>query len=155
MTLGWRKTLRSSMPASSQDAASAIQLRSSAPSWRRRLEQGKVTESAIIFPLTIGLLFVIIQAGIWGYARSLAAYSAREGATAEASYQSTQSSETVTRAALADSAHGVLRSYTVTSTHSADSVTVTVRGHALSLMSPLEMPFIEQTVTVPVEDYVP
>lgn len=121
----------------------------------RRLERGQVSESVIIYPVVLGLIFLIIQVGIWGYARSIAVHSAREGATAEAGYQSGQSSDAVTRSALAGNAGGVLRDYSVSSTHTQNSVTVTVRGHSLSLVPYVEMPAVEQSVTVPIEDYVP
>lgn len=121
----------------------------------RALERGQTSEAVLIFPLIIGLVFVIIQVGIWAHARSLALHSAREGATAAATYQSDQSAEAVTQDALAEAGDGVLRSPTVTSTHTPDSVTVTVRGRALSLVPLVELPTIEQSVTVPTEQYVP
>lgn len=122
---------------------------------RRALERGQTSEAVLIFPLVLGLVFLIIQVGIWAYARNLAVHSAREGATAAASYESGQSPEAITQSALADSADGILRSYTVTSSSSADAVTVTVRGRPLSLIPLVELPPIEQSVTVPLEHYVP
>lgn len=122
---------------------------------RRALERGQTSEAVLIFPLVLGLVFLIIQVGIWAYARNLAVHSAREGATAAASYESRQSPEVITQSALADSADGILQSYTVTSSSSADAVTVTVRGRPLSLIPLVELPPIEQSVTVPLEQYVP
>lgn len=121
----------------------------------RALERGQTSEAVLIFPVIIGLAFVVIQVGIWAHARSIALHSAREGATAAATYQSDQSAEAVTQDALADSGDGVLTSTTVTSTRTTDSVTVTVSGHALSLAPLLELPTIEQSVTVPTEHYIP
>lgn len=121
----------------------------------RALERGQTSEAVLIFPVIIGLAFVVIQVGIWAHARSIALHSAREGATAAATYQSDQSAEAVTQDALADSGDGVLTSTTVTSTRTTDSVTVTVSGHALSLVPLLELPTIEQSVTVPTEHYIP
>lgn len=121
----------------------------------RALERGQTSEAVLIFPVIIGLVFVVIQVGIWAHARSIALHSAREGATAAATYQSDQSAEAVTQDALADSGDGVLTSTTVTSTRTTDSVTVTVSGHALSLVPLLELPTIEQSVTVPTEHYIP
>lgn len=122
---------------------------------RRELERGQASEAVLIVPLILGVIFVIIQVGIWAHARNIAVYSAREGATSSAAYQSDQSPDAATQAALADNADGVLRSYSVTSTRTAESVTVTVRGKSLSLIPMVELPAIEQSVTVPVENYTP
>lgn len=128
----------------------------SAPSLSRDgLERGQASEAVLIFPLILGVIFVIIQVGIWAHARNIAVYSAREGATAAAAYQSGQSPEAATQAALAGNSDGVLRSYSVTSTRSDASITVTVRGQSLSLIPAVQLPAIEQSVTVPVETYVP
>lgn len=122
---------------------------------KRAAERGQVADSVLIFPLILGLIFLIIQVGIWAYARNLAAHAAREGASTSASYESSQSPDAITQSVLSDSADGVLHSYAVTSSRTGDSVTVTVRGKALSLIPFVELPHVEQTVTVPVEKYVP
>ncbi len=119
------------------------------------LERGHASEAVLVIPLILGVIFVIIQVGIWAHARNIAVYSAREGATAAAAYQSGQSPEAATQAALAGNADGVLRSYSVTSSHGEDSITVTVRGQSLSLIPMVQLPPIEQSVSVPVETYVP
>lgn len=103
----------------------------------------------------LALIFLIIQTGIWAHARSIAVHSAREGATAAATYQSTASPTQATETALSNNADGVLRDYTVSSHNTPDSITVTVSGHALSLIPLYELPAIEQTVTIPTEHYVP
>lgn len=121
----------------------------------RRLERGQTSEAVLIFPLVLGLVFVIIQVGIWAYARNLAVHSAGEGATAAAAHQSTRPADAATRASLEESADGVLREYSVSSSRSGDAVTVTVRGSALSLVPLVELPPIEQSISVPVEQYVP
>ena len=136
------------------DALRARATRTSALS-RGGLERGHASEAVLIFPLILGVIFVIIQVGIWAHARNIAVYSAREGATSAAAYQSGQSPEATTQAALAGNADGVLRSYSVTSSHGEDSITVTVRGQSLSLIPMVQLPAIEQSVTVPVETYVP
>lgn len=138
-------------------AADALRTRSKkAPAMSRAgLERGQASEAVLILPLILGVIFVIIQVGIWAHARNVAVYSAREGATASAAYQSGQSPEAATQAALAGNSDGVLRSYSVTSTRSDDSITVTVRGQSLSLIPMVQLPAIEQSVTVPVETYVP
>ncbi|MGP5291671.1 TadE/TadG family type IV pilus assembly protein [Brachybacterium tyrofermentans] len=125
------------------------------PAARSSLERGQASEAVLIFPLILGVIFVIIQAGIWAHARNIAVYSAREGATAAAAYQSDQSPEAATQAALDGNSDSVLRSYSVTSTGNDDSITVTVRGESLSLIPMVQLPAIEQSVTVPVETYVP
>lgn len=106
-------------------------------------------------PAVFVLIFLIIQVGIWAHARSIAIHSAREGATAAASYQSDHSATDATSAALATNADGVLRNYSITSSHTTETVTVTVRGNALSLIPLYELPAIEQTITIPAEHYVP
>lgn len=119
------------------------------------LERGHASEAVLVIPLILGVIFVIIQVGIWAHARNIAVYSAREGATAAAAYQSGQSPEAATQAALSGNSDGVLRSYSVTSSHGEDSITVTVRGQSLSLIPMVQLPPIEQSVSVPVETYVP
>lgn len=123
--------------------------------WRRRLEEGQASEAVIILPVVLGVVFLILQVGIWAHARSVGMYSAREGATAAAAYQSPQSADSVARSYLAHNADGTLRNYSVTSTRSDNAVTVTVRGQALSLIPLVQLPAITQTVTVPIEKYVP
>lgn len=108
-----------------------------------------------MIPTVFVIVFLIIQVGIWAHARSIAVHSAREGATTAATYQSNRSSTEATTAALAESADGVLRDYTVTSSQTDQAITVTVRGRALSLIPLYELPAIEQTVTIPTEHYVP
>lgn len=121
----------------------------------RQLEQGNTTEAVILFPVLLGLVFLILQAGIWAHARGIAIQAAREGALAEATYQSSSSAESATYSALKQAGDGVLTSYTVTSTSTGQNVTVTVTGTSLSLVPGMDMPAIEQTVSVPRESYVP
>ncbi|WP_114856278.1 TadE/TadG family type IV pilus assembly protein [Brachybacterium sp. YJGR34] len=125
------------------------------PGRRAQLERGSSAESIIVIPTVFVIVFLIIQVGIWAHARSIAVHSAREGATAAATYQSNRSSTEATTAALAENADGVLRDYTVTSSQTDQTITVTVRGRALSLIPLYELPAIEQTVTIPTEHYVP
>ncbi|MGO2720760.1 MAG: TadE/TadG family type IV pilus assembly protein [Brachybacterium tyrofermentans] len=125
------------------------------PGRRAQLERGSSAESIIVIPTVFVIVFLIIQVGIWAHARSIAVHSAREGATAAATYQSNRSSTEATTAALAQNADGVLRDYTVTSAQTDQTITVTVRGRALSLIPLYELPAIEQTVTIPTEHYVP
>ncbi|MGP5306907.1 TadE/TadG family type IV pilus assembly protein [Brachybacterium alimentarium] len=122
---------------------------------RGHFERGSASESVIVIPAVLALIFLIIQTGIWAHARSIAVHSAREGATAAATYQSTASPTQATETALSNNADGVLRDYTVSSHDTPDSITVTVSGHALSLIPLYELPAIEQTVTIPTEHYVP
>ncbi|ASK67275.1 hypothetical protein CFK39_15635 (plasmid) [Brachybacterium avium] len=125
------------------------------PGRRAQLERGSSAESIIVIPTVFVIVFLIIQVGIWAHARSIAVHSAREGATAAATYQSNRSSTEATTAALTVNADGVLRDYTVTSSQTDQAITVTVRGRALSLIPLYELPAIEQTVTIPTEHYVP
>ncbi|MGO2045772.1 MAG: TadE/TadG family type IV pilus assembly protein [Brachybacterium tyrofermentans] len=122
---------------------------------RAELERGNATEAVLVLPVVLGVVFLIIQVGLWAYGRNIAVYSAREGATAAASYESSQSAEAATETALAANADGVLREYDVTSARTGDTVTVTVTGRPISLVPLVELPLIEQTVTVPIELYVP
>lgn len=124
-------------------------------SWRRRLEEGQASEAVLILPVVLGVVFLILQIGIWAHARDIAVHSAREGAVAAASHHSTQSADGVARTYLERNAGGVLRSYSVTSAQSADTVTVTVHGQALSLVPFVQLPPVTQTVSVPIEKYVP
>ncbi|MDU1203726.1 MAG: pilus assembly protein [Clostridiales bacterium] len=133
--------------------------RKSAPSQKRAdfraaLEQGNVTESVLIFPLVLTIIFLIIQVGLWAHATSIAQHSAQEAATQAATYKSTASGSEVANETLARNAGGVFHSYSASTSKSNTSVSVTVRGYALSLVPFTELPAIERTVTVPIEDYV-
>ncbi|MGO3314575.1 MAG: TadE/TadG family type IV pilus assembly protein, partial [Brachybacterium tyrofermentans] len=78
------------------------------PGRRAQLERGSSAESIIVIPTVFVIVFLIIQVGIWAHARSIAVHSAREGATAAATYQSNRSSTEATTAALTVNADGVL-----------------------------------------------
>lgn len=125
------------------------------PSRRRHLERGNTTEAVILIPVVLGVIFVIIQAGIWAHARGVAAHAAREGALSAAAYQAPDTAIATTRQTLAQSGDHLVTSYHVDASSSAQTITVTVHARALSLVPGVQMPQIHQTVSIPREAYTP
>src|SRR5947207_15413519 len=100
-------------------------------------DRGSVSlEIAILGPALLLLIFSIVQAGLWFYARSLALAAAQEGVTAARSYEGNPNSG-VSRAQsfLADQAGDSLTETTVSSAGSTPTrIRIQVTGRALSLL---------------------
>ena len=100
-------------------------------------ERGSVTlEIAVLAPVLLLLVFGVVQAGLWFFARSLATTAAQEGVAAARAYGGSPSVG-VTRATtfLTRSAGGSLTSPTVTSRGStALAVRIVVTGRSLSVL---------------------
>lgn len=121
----------------------------------RTLERGQTVEAVIVLPVVLGVIFVALQIGIWAHARGVAQSGAHEGAIAASSYGSSESGESTASGVIGDSADGLFTDYSVSSSRTEDAVTVTVTGHAVSLVPMVTLPPIEQSSTVPIERYVP
>lgn len=116
-------------------------------------EKGSAVESVVILPLVLAIIFLIIQAGIWGHARNIAFASAREGASAAALYKSNASATDVAKGYLNSTASGIFKPSSVSSTRTANYVEVRVIGRSLSLVPLVELPQISANVRIPVERY--
>ena len=90
----------------------------SRPGARRARDVGSVSlEIAILGPALLLLIFSIVQAGLWFYARSLALASAQEGVTAARAYA-------------ADPGAGISRAQTFLDQQAGDSLTQTAVSSA-------------------------
>ncbi|BBG20664.1 hypothetical protein RVR_P137 (plasmid) [Actinacidiphila reveromycinica] len=100
-------------------------------------DQGDTSlQMAIVFPVVILMTVAVVQASMWYYARNIALTAAREGINVGRGYQSSPSQgaararETLDRIG-GDSLHGAGVS---TDGSTADTVTITVSGTALSML---------------------
>ena len=95
---------------------------------------------AILGPALLALIFVVVQAGLWFYARSLALAAANEGVTAGRAYQAPPGAGPArARAFIADHAGDSLLAATVTDTGSdATTVRIQVSGRALSVLTGID-----------------
>ncbi len=112
-------------------------------------------EMAIIFPLTLFIIFGIIQFGIWYHANDVARAAAQEAVRSASAYHATQSDGT--RAAnlvLSQNAKGLIIHTRVTCSRSTAVATATVTGHALQVVPFIPLP-VKATATAPVEAFLP
>lgn len=123
---------------------------------RRRPDNGSITlEVAILGPALLALIFAVVQAGLWFYARSLALAAANEGVTAGRAYQ-------------APAGAGVARAQTFIADHAGDSlldaavsdggsdaatVRIRVTGRALSVLVGFDGLTITQSAEAPRERF--
>ena len=93
-------------------------------------------EIAILAPALLLLTFVVVQAGLWFYARNLALAAAQEGVTAGRAYNAPATAGPVrARAFLAEQAGDSLTGTTVSSAGTTGAVVrITVTGHSLSVL---------------------
>jgi TadE-like protein len=93
-------------------------------------------EIAILAPALLLLTFVLVQAGLWFYARSLALAAAQEGVTAGRAYNAPATAGAVrARAFLSEQAGDSLTGTTVSSSGTTAAVVrITVTGHSLSVL---------------------
>lgn len=119
-------------------------------------DRGSATlEIAILGPAILLLVFAIVQAALWFYARNLALAAAQEGADAARGYQSS-SDAGVTRAQafLRRAAGDSLQAVTVSASGStATTVRIEVHGHSLSVFPGLQGPSVTQSAQAPVERF--
>jgi Flp pilus assembly protein TadG len=112
-------------------------------------------EMAIIFPVTVFLVFGIIQFGIWYHAAVIARSAAQEGARAASAYQATTATGTASaERVLHENANGLISHVQLTPYRDDEVATVSVSGQALQVI-----PFIplgvHASATAPVEAYRP
>jgi len=119
---------------------------------RLRSDRGNAAlQTAVILPGVLLLVFGIIQAGLWFYARNVAIAAAEEGSRAAAAVGASSSEGRMTAAGFTDRVGAsLLRDVSVTATRGARTATVVVSGHSVSLIPGI--PFrISQSSTSPVE----
>ena len=98
---------------------------------------------AIVFPVTVFLVFGIIQFGIWYHAADIARAAAQEGARSASAQQ-----------VLTQNANGLLIHTHVVPYRDANVATVTVTGRALEVIPFIALP-VSASATAPVEAFRP
>lgn len=123
---------------------------------RRRLDRGSLSvELALLAPATMLLLALTVQVGLWANAVHNA--QAAAGAALAAARAETGSTATGSAAAQNVITHydtGPLNGASASVSRSEDTVTVTVTGHATSIIPGLAFP-VEASARGPVERFVP
>lgn len=120
---------------------------------RRASERGSATlETSILFPALMVLVFIVFQAGLWFFARTVALASAEEGARAAATENATSSDgKTTANSFIERNSSQLITHVMVTASRSSTQATVTVTGRSLSIVPGMEGIWIEQSATIPVE----
>jgi Flp pilus assembly protein TadG len=110
---------------------------------------------AIVFPVTVFLVFGIIQFGIWYHAADIARAAAQEGARSASAYDSTATAGTASaQQVLTQNANGLLIHTHVVPYRDANVATVTVTGRALEVIPFIALP-VSASATAPVEAFRP
>jgi hypothetical protein len=119
---------------------------------RCRRDRGSTTlETVIVFPAILILIFGAFQLGFWYHARSISLAAAQEAARAGAVYGAGAADAYAAGESFLDRAgRGLMESSAIEVTLSADEITVTVTGQALSLIPGWPV-IVVQTARLPVE----
>ena len=109
----------------------------------------------IVFPVTVFLVFGIIQFGIWYHAADIARAAAQEGARSASAYDSSATAGTASaQQVLTQNANGLLLHTHVVLYRDANVATVTVTGRALEVIPFIALP-VSASATAPVEAFQP
>jgi len=121
-------------------------------SGRARDERGSATlQLVVLLPLLFTALFVGVQAAVWYQARTIACAAAQIGATAGAAENASAGDGIAAASHFAQAKGGdVLAGSTVNGRRTATTVTVSVRGAALSVIPGMRFR-VDQSVSAPVE----
>jgi Flp pilus assembly protein TadG len=129
-------------------------MRGSSPG--RRRERGSLTlELAVVFPAVLAVLLLVVQTGLYLYARQVALDAARQGAeAARLRIGSLPNGITVAEAFARRAGAGSLLDPRTSATGSTQfAVRITVTGHAPSLLPGLGSWSISQTALAPTERF--
>jgi Flp pilus assembly protein TadG len=119
----------------------------------QRDERGSVSlELVILLPALFAVMFLGMQAALFYHARTVAIAAAQEGAKTAGGENGKETDGASAASSFVVEAGGddVLTGATATANRTATTVTVTVRGHSLSVI-PGWNPLIVQSASVPVE----
>jgi len=121
-------------------------------SGRARDERGSATlQLVVLLPLLFTALFVGVQAAVWYQARTMAYAAAQVGATAAAAENASAGDGIAAASRFAQAKGGdVLTGSIVNGRRTATTVTVSVRGTALSVIPGMRFR-VDQSVSAPVE----
>jgi Flp pilus assembly protein TadG len=121
---------------------------------RADTQGGSITlEVAILGPALLLLIFTVVQASLWFYARSLALSAAQEGVNAGRAYHAPAKAGIArAQAFLNEHATDTLTDTHISSTGStATQVSIQVTGHALSVIPGIGNMTVSQTAVGPIE----
>lgn len=120
---------------------------------RLRGERGSASlELAVVFPAVMALMFLIVQAGIYFHARTLALTAAQEGLRAASALTGTADQGTAKATSFLDrTADGWVVNRGVASARTPTTATITITGRSISLIPGLPGLPITQKATGPVE----
>ena len=116
-------------------------------------ERGSTSiQLVMLMPVLFAAMFLGLQAALYYYASNVAGAAAHEGASAASAYQSQANLGLGVAAASAalEQSHGSLENWRVDASPTADAVTVTVTGQALSVLPGLELQ-VSRSATLPWE----
>ncbi len=119
----------------------------------QRDERGSVSiELVILLPALFAVMFLGMQAALFYHARTVAIAAAQEGAKAAGGENGNEADGVSAASSFVAEAGGddVLTGATATANRTATTVTLTVRGHSLSVI-PGWNPSIVQSASLPVE----
>jgi Flp pilus assembly protein TadG len=119
-------------------------------------DAGALTLSyVIVFPVILLVILVIVQASLYYVAHNLALAAARQGADVAREYNSTDGEGSAAALALiSQDGSGMLAEARVLASTTGTTVTVTVTGHAWSVLPGLPSS-VSETVQEPVERFMP
>lgn len=103
---------------------------------RRRDERGEATtETVLVVPVLILLIFTIIQFGLWYHASSVARSAAQEGVRkARVEGGTADAARSTTEDFIAQTANSLIHTRTITSTRDTETTSVTVNGTVSSVV---------------------
>ncbi|MFC1405109.1 MULTISPECIES: TadE family protein [Streptacidiphilus] len=131
---------------------------------KRRLRTGPASREdagsmsislALVFPSVLVLILLTVQGALWWYDRQVALTAAREGSEAQRLFQADPAAGETQANSFLDRVGGGLTDRNVTVTESDTTVTSTVTVRTQSLLPFLPGILITQTITAPVERFVP
>jgi Flp pilus assembly protein TadG len=112
-------------------------------------------DMAIIFPVTLLIVFGIIQFGIWYHANDIARAAAQEAVRSASAYQATQiDGDEAANQVLTENANGLIIHTRVTCTRAPGVATATVTGDALKVIPFISLP-VKASAAAPVEAFLP
>lgn len=123
---------------------------------RRRRERGAATlELVVLFPVVLLITFGVIEGALWYHARNVALAAAQEGVRTATGSGGSLPAGVAEAQSFAEraGADDVLSGVTVTSGGGEAQVTITVRGHSLSLFPGWSGHEISQTASGPIERF--
>ncbi|WP_370026411.1 TadE/TadG family type IV pilus assembly protein [Planotetraspora sp. GP83] len=110
-------------------------------------------EAALVYPVVLLLILLAVNAALWFHARSIALAAAQEGVRAGRAYSSSLSAGQAAAERFVRQVGGsFLTSAQVGAERNTDTVVVTVRGQAISLI-PLLTLSVEQVSRAPAEKW--